>query len=100
MNVSKVKPQSKVLVVAVVALAVVTILGLGSLFRAAPEVVAQSQAGRSAVNQDLAIDQNEVVEGDVSVTDGNLKVNGTVQGNVSVLNGDALIDGKVSGSVV
>jgi hypothetical protein len=66
----------------------------------APGSFAQNGPARSAVNKDLTIDKDEVVEGDVSVTNGRLIVEGEVKGKVAVVNGSAQIDGTVRGDVV
>src|SRR5690349_19115617 len=58
---------------------------------------AQDGPARSAVNKDLTIAKDDVVEGDVSVTNGKLIVEGEVKGKAAVLNGSAQIDGKVTG---
>lgn len=60
---------------------------------------AQGATGKTAIGSDLRIQRGEVVEGNVTVTDGNAIVDGEVRGNVVVVNGNALINGKVGGDV-
>src|SRR5436190_20733396 len=77
----------------------VAALGLAAFVPAA-SASAQDKPARTALNQDLTIEQGEVVDGNVSVTNGNLTVNGEVRGDVAVVNGKADIEGKVHGNVV
>ena len=72
---------------------------LGAALAMALPAAAQGDANRVAVDHDLVIDKSDTVAGDVSVTNGNLTVNGTVDGKVSVVNGNADIYGKVLGDV-
>jgi cytoskeletal protein CcmA (bactofilin family) len=74
----------------------VLVLGLLVLPQA---VGAQDTPDRVAFDEDLTIKSGEVVEGNASVTNGNLTLLGEVRGNVVVLNGDAEIDGTVGGDV-
>lgn len=60
---------------------------------------AQEEADRVAIGSDLVIGAGEVVQGNVSVTNGNLVLRGEVRGNVAVVNGNATVDGKVGGDV-
>jgi hypothetical protein len=80
----------------------IALLGLAISSSTTPVAPAHAQDGpeRSAVNSDLTIDKDEVVDGDVSVTNGNLVVYGVVHGNAAVVNGSAQIDGRVDGDVV
>ncbi|HEX9988061.1 MAG TPA: polymer-forming cytoskeletal protein [Chloroflexia bacterium] len=65
-----------------------------------PQVVAaQETLDRVAFDEDLTIKSGEVVEGNASVTNGHLTLNGEVLGNVVVLNGNAEINGTVEGDV-
>src|SRR5688500_19992577 len=66
---------------------------------AACPVSAQEEPERVAIGSDMLIDSGEVVEGDVSVTNGNLVLKGEVRGDVTVVNGNAEIEGKVAGDV-
>jgi cytoskeletal protein CcmA (bactofilin family) len=75
------------------------VLIMGAALAMALPAAAQGNANRVAVNQNLVIDKNDTVTGDVSVTNGNLTVNGTVDGKVTVVNGRADIYGKVLGDV-
>lgn len=72
------------------------ILGLLALPQA---VGAQDTPDRVAFDEDLTIKSGEVVEGNASVTNGNLTLFGEVRGNVVVLNGDADINGTVERDV-
>jgi len=60
---------------------------------------AQGSGDHAVVNQDLTIQKDETVEGDVSVTGGNLIVYGQVQGEVVVIHGNADVEGSVDGDV-
>ncbi len=62
-------------------------------------VAAQSDAGRTAVNQDLTIEKSDVVKGNAVVTGGNITVLGEVRGDVVVAKGNAKIQGTVHGDV-
>src|SRR5215218_2398280 len=63
-------------------------------------VLASAQGdSRVAINRDLTIEKGETVDGDVSVTNGNLTILGNVDGEVAVTNGNADIEGEVSGDV-
>ncbi len=59
----------------------------------------QAETSRSAVGEDLHIEPGEVVQGDATVTDGDITVDGEVRGNVVVVQGNAYINGKVAGDV-
>ena len=61
---------------------------------------ADGEPERVAIGSDLIIKAGETVKGDVSVTGGDLTVNGTVEGDAIVFNGSATITGKVGGDVV
>jgi hypothetical protein len=61
--------------------------------------VAQAETSTNAVGEDLHIGAGEVVQGDATVTDGDMTVDGEVRGNVVVVQGDAYIHGKVVGDV-
>ena len=60
---------------------------------------AQDEPERVAIGSDMLIAEGEVVQGDVSVTNGNLVLQGEVRGDVTVVNGNANIEGKVQGDV-
>jgi|GEM_PF-6899426 len=60
---------------------------------------AQGETDRVAIGSDLVIGEDEVVQGDVSVTNGNLILLGEVRGNVAVFNGNVTVSGKVGGDV-
>lgn len=60
---------------------------------------AQAETNKTAVGEDLHIESGEVVQGDATVTDGDMIVDGEVRGNVVVVQGDAYINGKVTGDV-
>ncbi len=62
-------------------------------------VSAQSDAGRTAVNQDMTIEKGDVVKGNAVVTGGNITVLGEVRGDVVVAKGNAKIQGTVHGDV-
>ncbi|HYP42320.1 MAG TPA: polymer-forming cytoskeletal protein [Chloroflexia bacterium] len=77
---------------------VVPMIILGIL--ALPQLVAaQDTPDRVAFDEDLIIKSGEVVEGNASVTNGDLTLYGEVRGNVVVVNGDAEINGTVEGDV-
>lgn len=59
----------------------------------------QAETSKSAVGEDLHISRGEVVQGDATVTDGDVTVDGEVRGNVVVVQGNAYINGKVAGDV-
>ena len=61
--------------------------------------LAQAEPSKSAVGEDLHIGAGEVVQGDATVTDGDMTVDGEVRGNVVVVQGNAYIHGKVVGDV-
>lgn len=64
--------------------------------QAQPEVAVQVEPGdRVAFDQDLTIPEGEVVEGDVSVTNGDLEVLGAIKGKATVFNGDADVFGSI-----
>ena len=65
----------------------------------ARSVSSQEEPERVAIGSDMLIDTGEVVEGDVSVTNGNLVLKGEVRGDVTVVSGNADIEGKVAGDV-
>ncbi|MDQ3928269.1 MAG: polymer-forming cytoskeletal protein [Chloroflexota bacterium] len=71
-----------------------------SLLLAPAAISAQGEPDRVAINKDLVIEKGDVAHGDVSVTNGNLKVYGEVLGKVTVVTGDADIEGTVRGDVV
>lgn len=82
--------------------AVVAIVGIRcSIASAATAVaqVAQVEDSKSAVGEDLHIGKREVIQGDATVTDGDMTVDGEVHGNVVVVQGHAYINGKVTGDV-
>jgi cytoskeletal protein CcmA (bactofilin family) len=87
--------------IAVTLVAVITLLAVAFGIAREPvrPVEAQGEPVRVAFDQDMVIDQDEIVNGDVSVTNGDLSVYGTVNGKVSVVNGEANIYGKVLGDV-
>ncbi len=60
---------------------------------------AQDEPERVAIGSDMLIAEGEIVQGDVSVTNGNLVLQGEVRGDVTVVNGSADIEGKVLGDV-
>src|SRR5215210_1896999 len=60
---------------------------------------AQDEPERVAIGSDLVVGEGEVVQGGVSVTNGDLTVLGEVRGNVAVVNGNATIEGKITGDV-
>ncbi len=61
--------------------------------------LAQVETSKNAVGEDLHIERGEVVQGDATVTDGDITVDGEVRGNVVVVQGNAYIGGKVVGDV-
>src|SRR5687767_4942255 len=61
---------------------------------------ADGEPERVAIGSDLVITDDETVNGDVSVTGGDLTVEGTVEGDAIVVNGSAFILGTVGGDVV
>lgn len=64
-------------------------------------LIAAVPAAFAAPALDTVIGENEVVNNDVVVLDGNLEIQhgAVVNGDVVVFNGDALVDGRVNGSV-
>jgi cytoskeletal protein CcmA (bactofilin family) len=60
---------------------------------------AQGEPERVAFDSDLVIKSDEVVHGDVSVTNGDLVVYGTVEGKATVVNGEADVFGKIQGDL-
>jgi hypothetical protein len=86
-----------VLLVALVAVGLLAAVAFGIVHEAVQPVAAQTEPVRVAFDEDLTIDEGETVNGDVSVTNGDLTVDGTVNGKVSVFNGGAKIHGKVLG---
>lgn len=84
-------------IMAVVSLTAIT----NSIARAATVAAqnAQVEDSKSAVGEDLYIEEGEVVKGDATVTDGDMTVDGEVHGNVVVVQGNAYINGKVTGDV-
>ena len=62
---------------------------------------ALAPAAFGAPSSDTIIEENEVVDNDVVVLDGDLEVQrgAVVNGDVAVFNGDARIDGQVDGSI-
>lgn len=64
-----------------------------------PVADAQEPADKTAIGADLHVQRGEVIEGNVSVTDGDAIVDGEVRGDVVVVQGNALINGKVDGDV-
>jgi hypothetical protein len=82
-----------------VALAALIAVAFGLLNGSTP-VGAQDNPGRTAFDSNLVINEDEVVQGNASVTGGNLVVYGEVQGDAVVTNGNADIEGKVAGDVV
>jgi cytoskeletal protein CcmA (bactofilin family) len=62
-----------------------------------PQVVVQvDPQDRVSIDEDLTIPEGEVVEGNVSVTNGNLEVYGAVKGKVTVFNGDVDVYGAIA----
>lgn len=64
-------------------------------------IVALAPAAFAAPLFDTIIEENEVVNNDVVVFDGDLEIHerAVVNGDVSVFNGDAFVDGQVNGSL-
>ena len=60
---------------------------------------AQNEPGRTVFGSDLTIEEGETVQGNVSVTGGDLVVYGIINGNAHVVDGDADIYGQVYGDV-
>jgi hypothetical protein len=73
------------------------ILGALSGWCATP--AAAQGTDRTAFGSDLHIQSGEVVDGNASVTDGDMHLDGEVRGNVVVVNGNAFINGTVGGDV-
>ena len=82
-----------------IALAGLFIAFLSAGVLGAAPAAAQDDGSRVALNKDMTIAKGDVVEGDVSVTNGKLTLLGEVDGYVVVMQGDAYIDGKVKGDV-
>lgn len=74
-------------------------LVLFAAFSCAPVASAQGQSGDTAINHDRVVQKDETVDGDVSVTNGNLDVRGKVNGKAVVFNGNVTIEGTVTGDV-
>ena len=74
---------------------------LEAISRPAPVAEARHVADRIVVGRDVEIGPNDVVDGKVVVTGGDLVVRGRVQGNVTVVGGDLRVDegAAVGGSV-
>lgn len=73
-------------------------LGLATwLFVPATETQAQTDSDQTSINADRVIEKGEVVNGDVSVTKGNLIVHGTINGDAVAMSGNVEIDGEVTG---
>src|SRR4051812_23316997 len=68
-------------------------------FEGSLPAAAQSDSGRTAMGKDLTVAKGEVVNGDVTVTNGNLTVLGEVRGEIVVAKGDADIQGTVEGDI-
>jgi hypothetical protein len=64
-------------------------------------IAALAPATFAAPSHDTVIEENEVVNNDVVVFDGDLEIHtgAVVNGDVAVFNGDAAIDGQVNGSL-
>jgi cytoskeletal protein CcmA (bactofilin family) len=60
---------------------------------------AQGDPDHVAVNRDMTVEKDRAIEGDVSVTNGNLTVYGTVDGDVAVVNGGAVVEGQIDGNL-
>ncbi len=86
-------------------LALAGLVGMIALMSGALSIVGTSVAGaqgatdRTAIGSDLHVQRGEVVEGNISVTDGDAIVDGEVRGNIVVVHGNARINGKVDGDV-
>jgi cytoskeletal protein CcmA (bactofilin family) len=94
--------RAKLLALAILLFAVAS---AGALGAAATPAFAQTQSevvvqvdsqDRVAFDEDLTIPEGEVVEGNVSVTNGDLAVYGTVMGKVNVVNGDVDVYGSIA----
>src|SRR6476659_7447355 len=85
--------------VVLMAIGLLAAVALGILKEAVQPAAAQTETVRVAFDEDLTINEGETVNGDVSVTNGDLTVRGTVNGKASVVNGHAEIYGKVLGDV-
>lgn len=79
-------------------LAVLT-LALGVVLVNPMHVSAQDDPEWVAFDHDLTVQESDTVQGDVSVTNGNLTIYGTVDGKATVVNGKAFVYGKVLGDV-
>lgn len=64
-------------------------------------IAALAPAAFAAPSFDTVIEENEVVNNDVVVFEGDLEIRAgaTVNGDVAVFNGDALVDGRINGSL-
>jgi hypothetical protein len=82
------------------ALFILPILALTVLAAYALPARADGEPERVAIGTDLVIAVNETVNGDVSVTGGDLTIEGTVEGDAIVVNGSTFIKGTVGGDVV
>src|SRR4051794_2777128 len=83
----------------VVLLSFLASLGVATwLIVPATETLAQTDSDQTSINTDRVVQKGEVVNGNVSVTKGNLTVHGKIDGNAVVLNGDVVIDGEVTGN--
>jgi cytoskeletal protein CcmA (bactofilin family) len=60
-----------------------------------PVAVQVESQDRTAFDQDLTIEEGEIVDGNVSVTNGNLEVRGAIRGKATVFNGDADVHGSI-----
>ena len=83
-----------ILVMAIWAMLAASLFGIGS-----SRAWAQSESGRTVFDQDLTIEAGEIVQGDVSVTGGDLVVYGIINGKANVVNGNADIYGHVLGDL-
>jgi cytoskeletal protein CcmA (bactofilin family) len=87
------------MLVVLLAVAALLTVALGVTHERVHPAAAQSEPERVAFGEDMVINQDEIVQGDVSVTGGDLTLYGTVNGKVNVVNGEAQIYGKVLGDV-
>ncbi|MGA7730295.1 MAG: hypothetical protein WCD37_03370 [Chloroflexia bacterium] len=83
-----------ILLMAIWAVLAASLLGMGSR-----TAWAQSEPGRTIFGSDLTIEEGETVQGNVSVTGGDLVVYGTINGKAHVVDGDADIHGLVVGDL-
>ncbi len=79
---------------------VLVTIGVLGLTLNTPTASADGDPERVAFGSDLVIAAGETVNGDVSVTSGDLMIGGTVLGDAVVVNGNAIISGVVRGDVV